>query len=101
MTEKLADRPDPAFELAWLRHQHRHDHHWQWWILREDNGGSHCLPMLPAARTEMLCDWIGAGRAQGAGLVGDWWAENKHKMQLHQDTKRWIENEIEDSGWQQ
>ena len=26
------------FSLAWLRHQNRNDHHWQWWILQEDRG---------------------------------------------------------------
>lgn len=27
----------PAFNLAWLLHQHRNPHHWQHWILRMDN----------------------------------------------------------------
>jgi len=32
--------PDPteaAFILAWNKHQKRHDHHWQFWLLTEDN----------------------------------------------------------------
>ena len=28
---------EPAFNLAWLKHQHRNPHHWQYWVLREDN----------------------------------------------------------------
>ena len=26
------------FDLAWLMHQHRNPHHWQYWVLREDSG---------------------------------------------------------------
>ena len=26
-----------AFNLAWLLHQHRNPHHWQHWVLRQDN----------------------------------------------------------------
>jgi hypothetical protein len=27
-----------AFDLAWLKHQHRNPHHWQYWLLQEDDG---------------------------------------------------------------
>jgi hypothetical protein len=47
------------------------------------------------ARLEMLCDWKGAGRAQGyANNTPAWYAKNKDKMQLHPLTRAWIENEL-------
>ncbi len=79
------------FARAWMLHQHRNKHHWQYWlnagvtplqqtnILVWDRGtasiiiGSHVyngdgmisfrVPMPDLWRREMLADWIGAGRA--------------------------------------
>jgi ribosomal protein L28 len=53
----------------------------------------------------MLCDWIGAGKAQGKVSPKDdylyetrrWWKANNHKMQLHPNTREYfiklLENE--------
>ena len=49
---------------------------------------------------EMICDWIGAGKAQGFNSPKDdrffetrnWFKVNKHKMQLHKNTSKKIEN---------
>jgi hypothetical protein len=30
------DEVDAAFDWAWLLHQKRNPHHWQWWVLQED-----------------------------------------------------------------
>jgi hypothetical protein len=89
---KPTDTGDRTFDFAWLLHQKRNDHHWQWWILPEDGGGTKVLPMSDAARKEMLCDWRGAGRAQGwGGNTVIWYAKNKDKMSFHPDTRAWIE----------
>lgn len=88
---------DDAFDFAWLLHQKVNNHHWQWWILPEDDGGELVLPMSPAARTEMLCDWIGASTAQGhGGIVGvrKWYVKNRAKMRFALDTRSWIEWEL-------
>jgi hypothetical protein len=92
---KPTDTGDMAFDFAWLLHQKRNDHHWQWWLLPEDEGGVIVLPMDPDARLEMLCDWKGAGRAQGKPNTAEWWETNKHKMQLHADTRAWIERQLQ------
>jgi len=83
------------FDLAWLSHQHQNNHHWQNWILREDDGETKALPMSPKARLEMVCDWRGAGRAQGHGnqwsqTLG-WYSTNQHRIILHPDTREWVE----------
>ncbi len=86
------------FNLAWLRHQKRGDHHWQAWMLHKDDGGVFPIPMSPRARLEMLCDWKGAGRAQGkTGGWKDtaaWYADNWKNMVLHQETREWVEAEL-------
>lgn len=91
---KPTDTGDAAFDFAWLLHQKRADHHWQWWILPEDDGGVKVLPMSELARKEMVSDWRGAGRAQGKPNTWEWYATNKEKMQLHPDTRRWVEGEM-------
>jgi len=91
---------DSAFDFAWLLHQHRNDHHWQWWSLVQDEDENYVLPMSKAARAEMLCDWIGASRAQGHGGmdgatgVRAWYKQRAAKMQLHRETREWIEREV-------
>jgi len=80
-----------AFDLAWLHHQKRNDHHWQWWVLREEDGGEKVLPMSTGAREEMLRDWCGASLAQGYGgweAVQVWYEKNQTKMQLHPSTRQ-------------
>jgi len=39
----------------------------------------------------MLADWRGAGKAQGAPDITLWYEAHGHKMQLHPDTRRWVE----------
>jgi len=81
---KPTDTDDKAFDFAWLLHQKRNPHHWQWWILPEDEGGTKILPMQHKYLKEMICDWEGAGKAQNnTTSVQDWYKANKHKMQLN------------------
>jgi hypothetical protein len=78
-----------SFDYAWLLHQKRNDHHWQYWVLREDSGALRPLAMPELAVREMVADWVGAGRAihgmQSHAL--DWYNKNKDKMVLHPDTR--------------
>lgn len=91
---KPTDTGDAAFDFAWLRHQKRNDHHWQWWVLPEDDGGFKVLEMSDAARREMVADWRGAGRAQGTPDTLRWYSANRHKMLLGPVTRAWVEREI-------
>jgi len=91
---KPTETGDSAFDFAWLLHQKKNRHHWQFWILPEDEGGMKVLPMPDRYRKEMLADWRGAGRAQGTPDTVAWWAKNKHKMRFHSETHAWIENSL-------
>ena len=97
---KPTDTGDNKFDFAWLLHQKRNSHHWQWWILPEDDGGIKVLPMAETSIREMICDWIGAGKAQGFFSPKNdrycetrlWYDKNKSKMNLHIHTRRYIED---------
>lgn len=86
-----------AFDAAWLHHQRRNKHHWQYWILVQDDEEDKILPMPDRYRREMLADWRGAGRAYtGKDNTLDWYLERKEKMRaaLHPETRAWIEDQI-------
>ena len=100
---KPTDTGDVAFDYAWLLHQKRNKHHWQWWCLPKDGGGIKVLPMPRKYALEMYCDWVGAGRAQGVDdwyNPGRWYEANKSKMILHADTVRMVEDFIYGSSKQ-
>lgn len=81
-----------AFDRAWLGHQHRNSHHWQYWVLREDSGRTKVLEMPLDDALEMVCDWIGAGLAiTGRRDVENWYEANKDKMLLHPNTRELVE----------
>lgn len=85
-----------AFDRAWLLHQKRNDHHWQYWVLREDNGDTKVLKMSEGAMRELVADWRGAGRA----IMGDkadagaWYLKNRERIMLHPETRAWVETEL-------
>ena len=95
---KYKQRPQwlvDQFDYAWLHHQHYGPHHWQYFILRQDEEEDKILEMPDRYRREMLADWIGAGRAiTGKIEVVEWYAKNKRKIQLHPNTRAWIEEEL-------
>ena len=99
---KPTDTGDKDFDFAWLLHQKRNRHHWQWWVLPEDDGGLKIIEMTEPYRKEMLADWIGAGKAQGHFPDKDdkfsetrkWYEKNKGKMMLGAETRKWIEEKI-------
>ena len=83
------------FNKAWLHHIHFAPHHWQHWVLREDDGETKVLFMPWKYQREMLADWRGAGRAiNGRDDTSQWYTENKGRMMLHPSVRDWIEDEL-------
>lgn len=88
---------DARFDEAWNHHQKRNPHHWQYWILLEDSGAVKPLNMPLRYRKEMLADWRGASIAiNGKDNTREWYRANRDKMQLHPDTRAWVEWQL---GW--
>jgi hypothetical protein len=84
---------DEKFDFAWLKHQNRNKHHWQWWVLPKDDGTILAMRMKRKYIVEMVCDWRGAGKAQGFGdNTKSWYEENKDKMTLHPETRSQVED---------
>lgn len=85
---------DPRYQMAWHLHTKRNKHHWQWWLTPREDGTFRLLPMSDVYRREMLADWRGAGRALGFPDTAAWYTKNRDNMQLHDETRQWVENQL-------
>lgn len=84
------------FENAWLKHQKRNKHHFQYWVLINDSDGIKPLRMPYKYQRELFADWVGAGQAitgDRYNIVG-WYQKNKDKMIIENVTRQWIERDI-------
>lgn len=80
------------FNYAWLFHQHRNRHHWQYWCLKEDSGAIFAMEMPYVYIQEMVADWIAAGIAIAGKLeVKEWYNKNRDNMILGDITRYWVE----------
>lgn len=83
------------FDRAWLLHQKRNEHHWQYWVLREDDGATKALLVPELSLREMLADWRGAGRAiTGNDNTAEWYCKNRERIVLHPASRVWIEQQL-------
>jgi len=86
------ERVEIEFNYAWLQHIHRNKHHWQYWVLREDDGKVIAMKIPGKYIDEMISDWNGAGKAiTGKDNTLEWYRENKDNMILHGKTRHQIE----------
>ena len=75
----------------WLQHIHYNKHHWQHWILQNDEDGLKILKMPKIDCLEMLADWHAAGIAQGKPNVKNWYLKNRDVIKLHPKTRRFVD----------
>jgi len=82
-----------AFFRAWHKHQRRSKHHWQSWLVVDDDGTTTALEMPALYRREMLADWRAA--AEAADTTAAWWYMTNHeRLNLHPLTRLWVEQEL-------
>jgi hypothetical protein len=91
---KPTDTGDLDFDYAWLLHQKRNKHHWQWWVLPCDEDGEKLIEIPIKYIHEMVADWRGAGKAQGTPDTLKWYIKNKDKMRIHSESRKIIESLI-------
>ncbi len=93
------------FNYAWLHHQNKNPHHWQYWVLIQDNpedGNSVATPLeMPVVYVlEMIADWWSFSWRKGDKYeLFSWYADNEDNILLHKDTRNLVEdilNKIQD-----
>lgn len=83
-----------AFDYAWLHHIHNNPHHWQYWVLVNDDKqeGIKALEMPKKYVIGMICDWWSFSFKTGNLYeIFDWYKEHEPWMKLHKNTKSYVE----------
>lgn len=81
------------FNYAWLNHIHRNPHHWQHWILLNDepNEGEIILDMPYNYILEMICDWWAFSWSKGnLRAIFDWWNEHSKWIKISDKTRQTV-----------
>lgn len=82
------------FKCAWLTHIHRNPHHWQHWILLNDdpNEGEVVMDMPRVYIVEMICDWWSFSFGKGElSEIFDWYEQHAGYMKLSNNTRVEVE----------
>lgn len=84
------------FNNAWLKHIHKNPHHWQYWVLLEDDpetGMPEKPLMIPLDYIfEMIADWwTFSWRNNNLFEIFGWYAEHRDKQIMHPKTRAIVE----------
>lgn len=60
-----AEKEALGYSKAWLHHKGHNKHHWEYWTDFADDGSIITNKIPYNYVVEMMCDWIGAGKAYG------------------------------------
>lgn len=79
-----------SFDKAWLSHIHHNPHHWQHWLLQNDDPkiGLKILDMPYVFIVEMICDWWAfSWKNDNLYEIFDWYDKNKDGILLSDATR--------------
>lgn len=83
------------FRYAWLRHIHNNPHHWQHWVLINDDPdeGEIIMDMPYNYIIEMICDWWSfSWKSENLAEIFKWYDEHKEYMKLSDKTRGAVED---------
>lgn len=98
------------FNYAWLHHIHQNPHHWQYWVLindepgEDENGIPHEYPfgnfvalMIPLPYIfEMIADWWSfSWKKENLFEIFNWYAEHRDQQYMHQESRKIVERVLE------
>ncbi|WP_144475592.1 DUF5662 family protein [Cytobacillus oceanisediminis] len=86
--KKLSVEDELRWRYAWLTHQHKNKHHWEYWVI--DPNKKQALPMPRKYLLEMVCDWRSFSRKWGR-KVNLSTLDLTDKIILHPDTRKELE----------
>ena len=90
---KKTDKVKEDFDYAWLHHIHNNPHHWQHWVLVNDDDGTKALEMPVPYVFEMIADWWSFSWKKGNLYeIFEWYDSHKKNMILHKNTKKLVED---------
>lgn len=89
-----------AFNYAWLHHIHHNPHHWQYWVLLEDDPESglpyKTLPIPLPYIFEMIADWWSfSWKSENLFEIFNWYAEHRSKQIINPKSREIVEYILE------
>lgn len=85
-----------AFDRAWLAHIHANPHHWQHWMLQNDEDGLKLLDMPYVFIIEMCMDWWAfSWKSNNLHEIFTWYEKNKEGILLSEKTRLAVETILE------
>jgi hypothetical protein len=93
-------RVKQAFKIAFLTHQNRNPHHWQFWTTIDSEGKQKVMDMPEIYIKEMINDWRAAGKAKGTadGSISgarSYYLSNRDRIVINSETRRIVEQILE------
>lgn len=85
-----------GYSMAWLHHRGRNKHHWEYWVDNFEKGMT--APLIPFKYVlEMLCDFIGAGKAYRKEKFSyadelKWWGNKRKTVIMHPVIKHFFDD---------
>ena len=88
------------FNYAWLHHIHQNPHHWQYWVLLEDDPKAglpyKTLPIPLPYIFEMIADWWSFSWKSGNLFeIFNWYAEHRDKQYINLNSRMILERILE------
>ena len=85
----IADESDIDFQIAWLHHQKRNKHHWNYWVSVTRKNEIIPIPMPKKYVKQMIADWDGMSRKFGGSTI-EYYIKNRYNFILHEETIKTI-----------
>ena len=93
------ERPEvqEKFDMAWLHHIHSNPHHWQHWVIVEDNSGAVKTIKIPdMCLVEMVADWGSFAYRKHMPLeLRTWYDSHKDKIIMHPESRVKVEHLVD------
>lgn len=87
-----SEETNKLFDYAWLSHIHHNPHHWQHWMLQNDEDGLILLDMPYVFIVEMFCDhWSFSWRSGNLMEIEEWYLNHKDGILLSDSTRKTYE----------
>ncbi|MEG0453755.1 MAG: DUF5662 family protein [Bacteroides sp.] len=84
---------EQKYKRAWLSHIHNNPHHWQHWVLINDDDPMVALDMPHEYIIEMVCDWWSfSWAAEDLSTIFTWYNERQDKMIFSPLTRKRVES---------
>ena len=98
--EKSKEEIQKDFDYAWLHHIHSNPHHWQYWVLIEDDPENYkagkALDIPDPFIFEMICDWwTFSWKKDDLREIFNWWEDHRDKVIMTESTMDKVEKMLE------